>query len=320
MTELTERQKTMLEEAARRKREAATVAGLSPMEPRPGVSREEYLRRRNEMIRRDGLIAENVRSERIEQAMKEWAVTVGPRFAQATVENPRVKAIIDKKVHRIVTGGPQHHNSIVLSGDLGVGKTWAAFAYARALVESGVLWPGSIKHGTESGLLLPLMNLGFERPQKLKAFLDEKTRFYLIDDVGRTFVRDTALRHEVWYEVLNHAYDNHIPVVLTTNKSTAEFYDRTQRRNTNELEAWIGDAAYDRLRNIADIIIPGEENKRPKVNRMMDEGKVLGIEEQADEHDPFEGISVPRQASQGRKPAPRPQIRHSVEDLRPKRH
>lgn len=317
----TERQQAMLGDALRKRRDSATRAGLlvSGSPAKAKVSKEEYNRRMRIMLAEDARIAEQTKNERIGEAMDEWAKVVGVRFERATIEDARIERIIMEKVDRIVNHGPLHRNGIVLSGGLGVGKTWTAYAYARLLVERGALLPSSLVHGTETTLLAPLALGGFERPQRIFDFLNNNNKFYLIDDVGRTFIRSQELQHEIWYELLNHAYENHVPIALTTNKSTVNFKVPGSDRVTNELEMWIGDAAYDRLRNIADIIVPNEENKRAKVGKMMDEGKVLGLnsEQTMEEQDPFGGLSLPdppRKASF----AP-PVIKRSDKELRPKR-
>lgn len=327
---LTERQRQMIEDARTRRQEATRAAGLhDTREAAAKVSPEEYQKRLREMVARDNAIVSTAKEERLARAREEWREVVGSRWADATVEDPALNDLIQRKVRNIISNGPQHRNGLVLAGNLGVGKTWAAYGYARALVEAGALLPKSLMHGTESGLLLPLMSLGYDRPRKMGEFLDKNYRFYLIDDVGRAFTRDVGLLHEVWYEILNHAYENHIPIALTTNKRVEREYNRGLKRETSELEQWIGDAAFDRLMAIAERTSPAGGNKRARVNQMMDDGQTLGITNSPKlEDDPFAGLGAtpPRRDDQssrwdsGRHSGPHiPRSTLSDSDLRPDR-
>lgn len=281
-----ERQRKMLQDALDKRREKADNAGLSTPTAKRKVSQEEYRRRMQEMMVEDQRVTQETQKRRIAEALEDWKRIAGPRFAESTIENPRVHSLVMAKVDRIQNHGPLHRNSLVLSGKLGVGKTWTAYAYARELVSRGILLPSSLVHGTESSLLTPLAVAGFERPAKVFKFLNSNNKFYIIDEVGRSNIRP-EIRHEIWYEIVNHAYENHVPLVITTNKSTASYKVMGSDRVTNELEEWIGEAAYDRLKHIADVVIPSEENKRAQVGKLMDEGKVLGLEEPEEEVDPF---------------------------------
>lgn len=276
MPELNPKQRTLLEEAIRRRKESIDAAGAGrAAEKKKAISPEEYARRLNAQIQVDANIASTLKKERIDTALKEWDSLVGRRFARAKIEDPNIAEKVNVRVRRIVNGGPLHRNSIVLIGHLGVGKTWTSYAYARQLIEEGVLSPGEVCFGTEIGLLTPLALATYDRTEKIQSFLDPSKKFYFIDEVGRATFKNAELRHEIWYAIINHAYENHIPVVITTNKSSRPSAIRDPKTNkeyANELEAWIGEAAYDRLKYMADdgVIIPGDTNKRAEVNAALD--------------------------------------------------
>lgn len=289
MAELNEKQQELLREAMRRRKEAVAEANASRhVEPKKIVTPDEYARRLNAQINFDSTIASTLRNERISTALKEWDILVGRRFANAKIDDPEIAEKVNVRVRRIVNRGPLHRNSLVLTGHLGVGKTWTGYAYARQLISEGVLQPGEILFGTEIGLLTPLALATYDRTEKIQNFLSPHHKFYFIDEVGRATFKNQELRHEIWYSVINHAYENHIPVVLTTNKSSKARPTRDPKSNKeygNELEMWIGDAAYDRLKYMADdgVIIPGEVNKRKEVNSQLDgdykdESKVAATE------------------------------------------
>jgi len=277
MAELNQKQQELLQEAIRRRKEAvaAVTSARAGDKKKQDVSPEEYARRLNAQIQYDANIASSLKKERIDNALRDWDNLVGRRFARAKIEDPNIAEKVNVRVRRIVNGGPLHRNSIVLIGHLGVGKTWTSYAYARQLIEEGVLSPGEVCFGTEIGLLTPLALATYDRTEKIQSFLDPSKKFYFIDEVGRATFKSTELRHEIWYAIINHAYENHIPVVITTNKSSRPSITRDTKTNkeyANELEAWIGEAAYDRLKYMADdgVIIPGDVNKRAEVNAALD--------------------------------------------------
>jgi DNA replication protein DnaC len=276
MPELNSNQLSLLEEAIRRRKEAVEAANATKgAEKKKVVSPEEYARKLNAQIQLDSSIASTLKKERIDSALRDWDTLVGRRFARAKIDDPVIAEKVNVRVRRIVDGGPLHRNSIVLIGHLGVGKTWTSYAYARQLIEEGALSPGEVLFGTEIGLLTPLALATYDRTEKIQSFLDPSRKFYLIDEVGRATFKSTELRHEIWYAIINHAYENHIPIVITTNKSSRRSVTRDTKTNkeySNELEAWIGEAAYDRLKYMADdgVIIPGDVNKRAEVNVALD--------------------------------------------------
>lgn len=278
MAELNEKQRKMLEDAMNRRRASAQAAQAERPAPKPraSVDPSEYVRKLNESIARDHAIAADLKKNRVDAALKEWDSIVGLRFANARIEEPGILKRVDSRVERIVAGGPLHKNSMVLTGHLGVGKTWTGYAYARRLLEEGVLQPNEILHGTEIGLLTSLSLATFDRADKIQEFLKPQHKFYFIDEVGRATFKTSELRHEIWYAIINHAYENHIPVVLTTNKSTSAtgvVDAKTNRQYTTEMEQWIGEAAYDRLKYMTGedgVIVPGDVNKRAAVNTMLD--------------------------------------------------
>lgn len=280
MAELNERQRKLLEDAMNRRRKSAEAAQAERPKAKPASDFDptEYARRLNESIAKDHALAADLKKSRVDSALREWDSIVGLRFANARIdsENESILNRVESRVARIVAGGPLHKNSMVLTGHLGVGKTWTGYAYARRLLEEGMLQPAEILHGTEIGLLSPLSLATYDRAEKIQNFLNPQHKFYFIDEVGRATFKTSELRHEIWYAIINHAYENHIPVVLTTNKSTrsAQIVDaQSNRKYTTEMEQWIGEAAYDRLKYMTGddgVIVPGDVNKRGEVNTMLD--------------------------------------------------
>lgn len=279
MTELNDAQRELLRNALAKKKTAKKVAADTNVSSvKKPVTREEYARNLNAHIADDASIASNHSAVRIQRELDAWHQRVGDRMSNAVAENPAVVEKINRRVGKIINGGPLHSNGLVLTGHLGTGKTWNAYAYIEKLIRAGVIANHEICAETEIGLLTPIALATFNRPDKMDEILHKKYKFYFIDEVGRATFKNPELRHEIWYELINHAYLHHIPVVLTTNKSTEQKNIReatTNKTYSNELEAWIGDAAYDRLRYMIGsdgAIVPSGENQRKATNARFDNG------------------------------------------------
>lgn len=316
---LNEKQRQLLMNAIKKREQRKADAGVSAPSEKKEVTPNEYRKRLQEQMERDAKIIAGSNQERIDKAIEEWENSVGPRFSRAVVENPRVKSLVDGKVQKISEGVYLHRNGLVLSGIVGGGKTWTAYAYARMLIGKGLLAPSSVVHGTEASLLLPL-TLGYDRTEKIHEFLNRGKKFYIIDDSGVCNYRTPEQRYEVWFQLVNHAYEHHIPLVITTSMSTV-----SRDGKPSQLAEWIGEAAYDRLQNIADVVVPSDSNKRSAATKNMDNGKIYGLA-QAENNanratstndDPFAGLgSGERHNSQAPK-KPRRNVTKSVSDLRP---
>lgn len=280
MNEFNERQRAILEDTLKRRKaiREETEIKLHPKKKQP-MSIEEYTRRLNAQLNDVSKISEAKRKSRIAEQVQEWHLRVGDRFANAKVSDERNQRIINSRVERIREGKLLHRNSLILVGDLGVGKTYMGHAYIESLIREGLLQNGEICMGTEINLLAPVADAGFNQPEEMKRLLNPIYKVYFIDEVGRAAIRNPANRHAVWYALVNHAYVNHIPIILTTNCGTApmDYVNpvTNERSRTSELEGWIGDASLDRLRYMAGddgVIIPSTQNQRPQANKYFDEG------------------------------------------------
>lgn len=112
-----------------------------PQRVKETITPEEYQKRLNESLKRDKHVYAAAKQERIEKASKEWRKKVGPRFAEAHTENP---TILDR-VRRLEQNTGVHKTSIVLSGNLGVGK--AQPLTEKILTPTGWKPMGRIKQG-----------------------------------------------------------------------------------------------------------------------------------------------------------------------------
>lgn len=205
--------------------------------PKGKVDSAEYLRRIEANRIKDLALLGNVNKRKADAAAKEWAKKVGPTFAHAKTEIPQVAERVER--HRTRQG--LHKTSIIFHGNqYGRGKTWAAHAYIKSLVELGIILPGQVFFGTESATLSRIANAGFNRSEEMFEMKRDSHKVFFIDDVGQGYFFKKEHREEVWYELIDHIYTKRLTLVLTTN---LEF-------NENGLGAHIGGRAFDRLRTL----------------------------------------------------------------------
>lgn len=107
------------------------------------ITPEEYQKRLKESLRRDKHVHTAAKQERIQKASKEWGKRVGPRFAEANTENPTIL----ERVRRLQESTGVHKTSLVLSGNLGVGK--AQPLNEKVLTPNGWRKFGDIKPGEQ---------------------------------------------------------------------------------------------------------------------------------------------------------------------------
>lgn len=232
------------------------------------VSQEAYQEALIAEMKRDQADAARKREERITNYMKSWKKQVGERFGSATTENP----LILNKIERVKKGQGDHRTSLVLAGDIGIGKTYTAYAYLNALIKEGLYNPAEIVHNTEASVLGRIASGGFKRDEMFVQLTSPMHKVFFIDDVGQAYYSDETKRHSVWFELINHIYTNDLILILTTNKKFA-VDARGHFSNADSLKHWMGDAAFDRVRNIVGgdgLIVPGKVNRRPQVLQERD--------------------------------------------------
>lgn len=268
MTELTANQKEVLEHAMaeREKRLNRVALKKSEVEQKKNIAPAEYQRRLLLEIEKDNKDAETRIQSRYNKNVSLWNRKVGERFRDATTTVPDVL----ERVERLRRGNT-HKTSFALFGNLGVGKTWLAYAYLNTLVKEGIMTPANIVASTETSTLGRIATGGFERSNMFKELKNPVHKIFFIDDVGQAHFTREESRHEVWYELIDHVYSNDLTLILTTNKT---FQNASGGLNNSSLQRWLGDAAYDRMKHImgpTGLIIPGDKNHRPQVYKERDE-------------------------------------------------
>lgn len=288
----------------RQAKRQARINKAAPKKVRKDYSHEEYQRRLIAENKRTQQMVKATTTQRVQASLDRWQEIVGPRFfgAGIMIEEDRIA----ERVRLFQSGASHFNSSVVLSGDLGVGKTWRAYGYAEKLIRENVLQQPNIVVGTEISILGSIASSGFRKPDKMAELMDDRHKFFLIDEVGRTKFPNVESRHEIWYELINYIYMNDLTLVISTNMSAVPFEKpihqgeqegfstprgfktlaeakekklaRLESSNaivTNEIEEWIGKAAYDRLKHIVGdgMIIPTGPNRRPGLTRAEDPKK-----------------------------------------------
>jgi len=222
------------------------------------VSDLEYRQRLYQSLKRDQVIVEDTRELRIKKSLSNWKQKVGPTFAEATTENP----LILDRVARLQTDNGRHLTSLAMYGDLGVGKTWTGYAYCNLAIASGAVTDGQIVADTETSVLGRIAKGGYKAPDMLEELFNPRYKIYFIDDVGQAHFSNDHGRTEVWYELIDHIYNNQLTLLITTNKSF------NPNAGFGSLEGWIGKRGFDRLKTLVGrdgLIEPSKVNRRASV-------------------------------------------------------
>lgn len=218
------------------------------------VSPEEYRTRLYRSLKKDQHIVRETKEERIQKSLAEWKSRVGPTFAGATTDIPK---IVDR-VSRLQTKSGRHKTSLVFHGNLGVGKTWSAYAYINLAIASGAVTAGQVVADSETAILGKISSSGFKRVGLLEELFNPRYQIYFIDDVGQGYFSTEQGRTEVWFELIDHIYTHQLTLIMTTNKAFTE----------RSLGGWIGMRAFDRLKALIGndgLLEPGKVNKRDSV-------------------------------------------------------
>lgn len=163
--------------------------------------------------------------------LQAWRARLPEKFQDADTEHPRVQEALT----RWKSGQPGTAGLVIL-GDTGRGKTWAALGYANAAIKAGLVRPSTILYGTEAELLAAAANDTYGAVAGNLARLTSRLyRMVIIDDVGRgAWLRDD-MRQKVFAQVADAAWRDNKVLVITTNL------------DNDALAAYVGEAAMDRM-------------------------------------------------------------------------
>jgi DNA replication protein DnaC len=163
-------------------------------------AREEAERKQQEFERR----VRDLRRAAFPYAnMAQWT------FANDDGTNERLTSIMRKYVEAFPTAR-QEGKGLLLYGDVGTGKTYAACEVANALIDCG--YPVLV---TNFAKILNELQGTFNKQEYIDSF-----NYYpllVVDDLG--IERDTAFAKEQVYNVIDARYRANLPIIYTTNTS-----------------------------------------------------------------------------------------------------
>jgi len=177
------------------------------------------------------------------RAQQQWRARVPERFQDATSAEPTLL----QAVQRWRNG---ERASLLTMGYKGVGKTHLGYAMLNQLVSERLVHPFNILAGSEADLLASISTGGFDRSEELRRRLMNPKRWdiIMIDDVGySTFNRNDRIN--LWRELADHMWAHKKALIITTNLELTRTISTTGADTVTEkpFEAWVGDAAYDRI-------------------------------------------------------------------------
>lgn len=224
------------------------------------VTPAEYRARLHNSMKRDQSIVQETKEQRIQMSLSNWKDKVGPTFAGATTDNPK---ILDR-VSRLQTKSGRHKTSLVFHGNLGVGKSWSSYAFINLAIAAGAVTAAQVIADTETSVLGRISSGGYKKVDMLEELVNARNQIYFIDDVGQGFFSTEQGRTEVWFELIDHIYTHQLTLLITTNK---QFTERS-------LGAWIGMRAFDRLKALVGpdgLMEPSKVNRRESVLERQEE-------------------------------------------------
>lgn len=181
-------------------------------------------------------------------AWDRWQNSLPEKFRNATVSDPR----LGERISRIKLNQAAVSSAIIV-GDVGRGKTWEAVGFANELIRLRILHPSEVLFGTEAGLLSSIANASYgEVGVGLKRLTSGRYRMIIIDDVGHGGWLRPDMRPNVFFLLIDALWGSNDIMVITTNMQK------------DDLSAYIGRPAYERLRSMAgleSVKVHGEDRR-----------------------------------------------------------
>lgn len=156
----------------------------------------------------------------------------------------------------------QNGKGLLLYGNTGTGKTFAACEIANALIDKG--YPALVVNFPE---ILKKLQGTFEKQEYIDSF--DRYSLLVLDDLG--VERNTSYAKEVVYDVIDSRYRSGLPMIITTNLSMEMI------KNPEDIENM---RIYDRiLERCFPIEVGGGNRRRRAVREDYDDMKnLLGLE------------------------------------------
>lgn len=184
-----------------------------------------------------------------ERALEQW------NFANDNGSNPALTTAMQRYVENFKRF-KESGKGLLLCGNCGTGKTYAACEVANALIDQQV----SVRVTNFSRILNEMQSV-FDK----QGYLDDlnKHALLVIDDLG--IERDTAYAKEQVFNVIDSRYRTGLPMIITTNLSPNEI------NKTTDIES---KRIYDRiLERCHPITVTGASKRRQKVRDEYEQTK-----------------------------------------------
>lgn len=147
--------------------------------------------------------------------------------------------------------------SLIITGNIGTGKTHLASSIANFLIESEIL----VVFGTLINLLNEVKDT-YTMENKTESFIIEKyskVPLLIIDDLGKERPSEWTL--EKLFTIINNRYENNLPVVITTNYNREKLRERLANNTNYE----IADSIISRLYEMCNGINLSGKDKRKEL-------------------------------------------------------
>ncbi|MFK7871925.1 MAG: ATP-binding protein [Oligoflexales bacterium] len=190
------------------------------------------------------------------------------RYASATFDTFSHHAIEARHTaHNLRTAirtfDPKHSRGMILSGSVGIGKTYLLVAAARALIERGL----SVRFIDFIQLLADIRD-AYSDGQSDKSVMNElmSVDVLLVDELGKG--RNSEFEHTIIDQLIMGRYNQGKPIIATTNyilnkkrmhriQQERDFTSMNSGQDFELLETRVGPLVYSRLKEICDFIEVG---------------------------------------------------------------
>lgn len=162
--------------------------------------------------------------------------SIGEKFKDRTFENFKVDEsnyesfrTCKKYADNFEQVKHQVKNSLIISGDNGIGKTHLAVAIAHEVMSNGI----SVYFATAPTLFEKLRDELFFDGKKPIHKMTVNAELLIIDDLGKE--KSSEWTSETLYKIVNDRYENKLPVIITTNLTKNEIEKRYNKAVTSRL-------------------------------------------------------------------------------------